>query len=144
MLSAPAGTVAGKYRRIPVGSRRYFVQTAAGMTGGIRTALWLGTRTADRFLALYVADSSRCTVVTSKNIVHMAVILRPDSEARMSKVMTAEDYKRERLYMGTMSIARRMLSEGMIRKSDYRAYDMKMRQKYRPVFGTLFTEILAS
>ena len=61
----------------------------------------------------------------------------------MSKVMTAEDYKRERLYMGTMSIARRMLSEGMIKRSDYRAYDTKMRQKYRPVFGTLFTEISA-
>ena len=55
--------------------------------------------------------------------------------------MTAEEYRNERIYQRSMSVARHMLEGEIIQLSDYLAYDTKMRQKYRPVFGTLFTEI---
>lgn len=49
--------------------------------------------------------------------------------------------KREKLYEVTMSHARKMLSEGLITEEQYRIFDTKMQEKYRPVFGTLFSDI---
>ena len=41
----------------------------------------------------------------------------------------------------TMSAARQMLEKGLISEDDYKQFDTKMQQKYRPIFGTLFSNI---
>ena len=41
----------------------------------------------------------------------------------------------------TMSAARQMLEKGLISEDEYKQFDTKMQQKYRPIFGTLFSNI---
>ena len=61
-----------------------------------------------------------------------------DSEvAAMSK----EQMRREKLYQITMSIAKRMLADGLISKEEYAMIDTKMKEKYQPTLGTLFADI---
>lgn len=55
--------------------------------------------------------------------------------------MTEDELRREKLYEVTMSLTRKMLSEGLITEEQYGIFDTKMREKYRPVFGTLFSDI---
>ena len=57
--------------------------------------------------------------------------------ARMSK----EQMRQEKLYQVTMSMVRRMLEKGLISEEEYRQIDTMFLEKYRPVFGTLFSEI---
>ena len=57
--------------------------------------------------------------------------------ARMSK----EQMKQEKLYQATMSMVRQMLAEGLISEKEYRQIDTMFLEKYRPLFGTLFSEI---
>jgi len=40
-----------------------------------------------------------------------------------------------------MSIARKMLQEGIVSEEEYRRIDTIFLEKYRPVFGTLFSDI---
>lgn len=57
--------------------------------------------------------------------------------ARISK----EQMRQEKLYQVTMSMVRRMLAEGLITEEEYRQIDTMFLEKYRPLFGTLFSEI---
>lgn len=57
--------------------------------------------------------------------------------ARMSK----EQMTNEKLYQATMSMVRRMLAEGLITEEEYRQIDTMFLEKYRPLFGTLCSEI---
>ena len=57
--------------------------------------------------------------------------------ARMSK----EQMRQEKLYQVTMSMVRRMLAEGLITEKEYRQIDTMFLEKYRPLFGTLCSEI---
>lgn len=47
----------------------------------------------------------------------------------------------EQSYQISMSFAKKFLNEGTITEEDYREFDTKMRQKYKPTFGTLFTDL---
>lgn len=67
----------------------------------------------------------------------MRAMWRTDSEAG---AMTKKDFKNEKLYQTTMSVAKKMLSEGLITEEEYRQIDTIFIGKYRPVFGTLFSE----
>ena len=61
-----------------------------------------------------------------------------------SKVVTAmskEDFRNEKLYQTTMHLARKMLEEGIISEEEYRQIDTIFLEKYKPVFGTLFSDI---
>lgn len=69
----------------------------------------------------------------------MNVIFQTDSEAVTA--MTKEEFKNEKLYQTTMCIARKMLSEDIISKEEYHQIDTIFTQKYKPIFGTLFSEI---
>ena len=51
--------------------------------------------------------------------------------------MNKEQFDRERLYRATLAIARTMLRKGLISKDEYTVIDTKMREKYRPLLGTL-------
>lgn len=52
--------------------------------------------------------------------------------------MSAEDWKREKVYMVTMRIFRGWLEQGLITAEEYSAIDTKMRSEYRPKFGGLW------
>nr|DAP14305.1 MAG TPA: Short C-terminal domain [Caudoviricetes sp.] len=49
--------------------------------------------------------------------------------------------RREKFYQITMSIAKRMLADGLISKEEYAIIDTKMKEKYQPTLGTLFADI---
>lgn len=55
--------------------------------------------------------------------------------------VSKEQLKNEKLYQVTMSMVRRMLENGLISEEEYRQIDTMFLEKYRPVFGTLFSEI---
>ena len=55
--------------------------------------------------------------------------------------MSQEEGKREIVFQMTMSAARQMLEKGLISEDEYKQFDTKMQQKYRPIFGTLFSNI---
>ena len=55
--------------------------------------------------------------------------------------VSKEQLTNEKLYHATMSMVRRMLEKGLISEEEYRQIDTMFLEKYRPVFGTLFSEI---
>ena len=55
--------------------------------------------------------------------------------------MSKEDFRNEKLYQTTMHLARKMLEEGIISEEEYRRIDTIVLEKYKPVFGTLFSDI---
>lgn len=55
--------------------------------------------------------------------------------------MTDEEFKRERLYQRTMSVFRKMLSEGLITEEEYAEIDTRMSEKYSPKYGSLLAKI---
>lgn len=55
--------------------------------------------------------------------------------------VSKEQLMNEKLYQATMSMVRRMLEKGLISEEEYRQIDTMFLEKYRPVFGTLFSEI---
>lgn len=54
--------------------------------------------------------------------------------------MSKEEFKNEKLYQTTMSMAKKMLADGIISEEEYRQIDTIFLEKYHPVFGTLFSE----
>jgi hypothetical protein len=54
--------------------------------------------------------------------------------------MSEEIFESERLYQATLSIARTMLRQGLITEDELAIIDTKMREKYRPLLGTLCPE----
>lgn len=54
--------------------------------------------------------------------------------------MSEEQMRNEKLYQATMSMVRRMLENGIINEQEYRQVDTIFLEKYRPVFGTLFSD----
>ena len=55
--------------------------------------------------------------------------------------MSKEEFRNEKLYQTTMHLARKMLEEGIISEEEYRQIDTILLEKYKPVFGTLFSDI---
>ena len=47
----------------------------------------------------------------------------------------------EVIYQMTMNAARKMLKEGIITEDEYRVFETKMREKYSPKIGVLFSDI---
>ena len=56
-------------------------------------------------------------------------------------MMSQEEGKCEIVFQMTMSAARQMLEKGLISEDEYKQFDTKMQQKYRPIFGTLCSNI---
>lgn len=52
--------------------------------------------------------------------------------------MTEEQFEREKLYQASMNLFKIMLEKGLITEEQYAIIDTKMREKYQPIFGTLF------
>ncbi|MDD4496514.1 MAG: hypothetical protein PHV32_19610 [Eubacteriales bacterium] len=54
--------------------------------------------------------------------------------------MSEEIFNAEKLYQATMTVAKSMLSKGLITPDEYKIIDTKMLDKYRPIFGTLLSQ----
>ena len=54
--------------------------------------------------------------------------------------MDKNEFKREKLYQATMLVAKKMLKNGMISIEEYQEIDVKMNEKYKPIFGTLLSQ----
>ncbi len=61
--------------------------------------------------------------------------------SKVVAAMSREEFRNEKLYQTTMHLARKMLSEGIISEEEYRQIDTIFLEKYKPVFGTLFSDI---
>ena len=55
--------------------------------------------------------------------------------------MSRNDFQKEKLYQATMSMARKMLHDGLISEEEYRQVDTIFLEKYQPGFGTLFSDL---
>lgn len=55
--------------------------------------------------------------------------------------MNKHDFRNEKLYQATMSMARKMFSEGLVSEEEYRQIDTIFREKYHPVIGALLSDI---
>ena len=51
--------------------------------------------------------------------------------------MSEEQFRAERLYRMSLSIAKTMLKKGIITKDEYSEIDTILLQKHRPILGTL-------
>ena len=56
------------------------------------------------------------------------------------KKLSEKEYQADIMYQMTMSIARKMLANGLITETEFAEFDTKMQAKYSPVFGTLFSD----
>lgn len=83
------------------------------------------------------AGSFKPMEAKTANIADASVISGTGLEMAMSK----EEFRNEKLYQTTMHLARKMLSDGLISEDEYRQIDTIFLEKYKPVFGTLFSDI---
>lgn len=55
--------------------------------------------------------------------------------------MSKEEGIREMTYQMVMRASWKMLQSGLLSENEYLAFEAKMREKYRPVIGLLFSDI---
>lgn len=85
-----------------------------------------------------VVSLSRRMAITIESIVLIIVIL---NQGLVIAMMNSIDFKNEKLYQTTMSIARQMLENKIISKEEYQQIDTIITNKYNPTLGTLFANI---
>lgn len=54
--------------------------------------------------------------------------------------MDEDQFEREKLYQASMNMFQAMLKDGLITEEQYVIIDTKMRDKYQPIIGTLFSD----
>ena len=55
--------------------------------------------------------------------------------------MTKEQFRNEKLYQATMHLARKMVEQGILTEQEYREVEEIFLEKYKPVFGSIFSDI---
>lgn len=99
-----------------------------------------------------VEGCTEFTEAVAESIVVMSVTLPPvskDGNAMNNKedeeapkaMMSKEDFHNELMYQTTMHFAREMLKEGIINEEEYEQVSDYFIKKYKPIFGTLFSNI---
>ena len=71
----------------------------------------------------------------TKSAVFVCCFMKGDVE------MSKEDGLREMTYQMVMRASWKMLQSGLLSEDEYLAFEAKMREKYRPVIGLLFSDI---
>ena len=74
----------------------------------------------------------------TENTAPMSATSQTASKAVMA--VNEDQFEREKLYQATMNMFRSMLKKGLLTQEQYAIIDTKMREKYQPIFGTLFPE----
>lgn len=85
-----------------------------------------------------VVSLSGRMVITIESIVPTIAI---SNQGLVIAMMNRTDFKNEKLYQTTMSIARQMLKNKIISKEEYQQIDTIITNKYNPTLGTLFANI---
>lgn len=75
------------------------------------------------------------TFWVTKSAVFVCCSMKGDVE------MSKEDGLREMTYQMVMRASWKMLQSGVLSEDEYLAFEAKMREKYRPVIGVLFSDI---
>lgn len=75
------------------------------------------------------------TVIPIGNTAHIGVMSADVSKAVM--VMDEKQFRAEKMYRISLSVAKSMLEKGIISKEEYSEIDTILLEKYRPVLGTL-------
>ncbi|MCR5402938.1 MAG: hypothetical protein K6E91_03855 [Butyrivibrio sp.] len=55
--------------------------------------------------------------------------------------MNKEEGRREIVFQMTMTVAKEMLEKGQITRQQYTEFNTKMKQKYKPIFGSLLFDL---
>ena len=55
--------------------------------------------------------------------------------------MSKEELRNEKLYQTTMHMIKKLFEDGAITEEEYRQIDTIFLEKYKPVFGTLLSDI---
>ena len=55
--------------------------------------------------------------------------------------LSKDEGRREIIFQMTMTAARKMLEANLISRDQYEQFNTTMQQKYKPVFGSLLTDI---
>lgn len=76
--------------------------------------------------------------IRTENTAAMPAILRIDSEVA---TMTKEQIQNEKMYIGTMTTAKKLLKQGVISDEEYEQIDTNFQKKYNISLSTLFTDI---
>ena len=77
----------------------------------------------------------RHTATIIGSIAAVSAICSPDSE------VSSVNFQNEMMYQATMSIARKMLRDGLISEDEYRQIDTMFIEKYQPQLGVLFVDL---
>jgi len=62
-----------------------------------------------------------------------------ETASRVVAMMDKKQFRAERLYQISISIAKAMLEKGTLSEEDYTQIDTILLEKYRPVLGTLLS-----
>lgn len=84
-----------------------------------------------------VEKHSRLMATPSGNIAPTSVISETVSKAVMR--MDKEQFRAERLYQISISVAKSMLEKGVISEKEFSEIDTILLKKYRPTLGTLLS-----
>ena len=109
------------------------------MNGGIVILIKSGIKLFIISNALIVEKNFKSTGINAENIA--ATIAIWQTVLRALLLMRKEEMKNEKLYQTTMHLVKRLLREGMITMEEYRQIDTIFLEKYRPIFGTLLSDI---
>lgn len=76
--------------------------------------------------------------IANGSIVATSALLLPDLEVAS---MSEEQFNREKLYMATMHLAKKLLEQGIISEKQYEDINEKFTNKYGISLSSLFTRI---
>ncbi|WP_154645719.1 SHOCT domain-containing protein [Parascardovia denticolens] len=83
------------------------------------------------------AERSRLTGTGTGSTARTPAISQPGSKAVIA--MSDEQFEREKLYQASMEMFKKMLDQDLITEEEYAVIDTKMKEKYRPIIGTLLS-----
>ena len=85
------------------------------------------------------AENFKSMGISAESIAVMNASLRIGSKAVV--FMSKEELRNEKLYQTTMHIVKKLFEDGAITEKKYRQIDTIFLEKYKPVFGTLLSDI---
>ena len=131
-------TVEKKLNSGPKSNPDGFATTSAGNSTGIHIWRKYAGRRIIFSSAGIVARSFMFTGIGTAGTAVGSVTL---NIAKAVAAMTKEQFRNEKLYQATMHLARKMVEQGILTEQEYREVDEIFLEKYKPVFGSIFSDI---
>lgn len=118
--------------------RRSSALINVGINGGMPTWIWSIVKHSMTLYVPIVKSRFGFMEIRIGNIAPTSAISMTDSEVA---VMTNEQMQNEKLFQGTMLMAKNLLKQGIISEEEYCQIDTKFKEQYAVSFSTLFTDI---